>query len=824
MRLPAIAFLLMALSAEAAPPYGYEWMNAEPSTQVVQQAGASTASSAGQAWRLSVGYAVRSFEADFQMSAPSIGLIAPYLGGLGDVGFYRGGSGFLDYEDGYVGGSPGSGFPLSNGTAPAYSYPSETLYSGYLITATGERLSEKGTVVFHSTAYDLRSQVSSLQVDGALVGPFVRWQARVADDPWGSLGISASWQNYSGTLKAERLELGHPEQVRYAYTYDTARFGSSIPPFGPSYSVSGVVFDAATVNAVHDLAIGTPGTFRNPRKAITRSEVPEWTAIGSSFLDVRLNEIFLSADVVWKPWRGWEFGLSAGPTLNVVSTTLNSCTAWERNDGLMVRGESTRQSDTQVAVGVGVQGVVRHDLTRDGRAFIEAHAGYKWLDAIAVGGGSSSANLDLSDWEVGLGVGIRLDDWPAGSPWTLKVGASTRTLSFKAGAAGKSALKSLFNRRGGRGDVGFFNGRDTIRYDDGNIQGHGVPGGVVFVGPFDSFTIQSPAQANLHFHVPIPGASGDLRGDVSFHSTGYDEWYESSTLGAIGEDRTSISSSIELNRQLIQTRFIGISLSMGWESMSTSLSVEPSISGQVNARRADHRYSYSYPFLNFVNDLPNADSSYPFTGDGLIASPAYFSGSGGIADTRHKSQSTTTSLIHYYALTSASVDVSMQTLSLATDLAWKPFKRCEVGVSVGPTLNLVHTSTDLSTDWIREDGLLLARLQDHEERTDFKLGLRLLASARYDLTPEGRWFIEARGGYEWMQDIDLSMGLQAATLDATSWQVGGAIGCRLGVKARLPEISDLSLASQRAKPGPKSQRWLDRLLWRTHSIPVRLGR
>jgi hypothetical protein len=87
------------------------------------------------------------------------------------------------------------------------------------------------------------------------------------------------------------------------------------------------------------------------------------------------------------------------------STLLNySNTAWERSDGLIVRGESTQQSDTQVAVGVGVQGVVRHGLTRNGRA---AHAGYKWLCDIAVGGSSSSANVDLSDWEVGVGVGIR---------------------------------------------------------------------------------------------------------------------------------------------------------------------------------------------------------------------------------------------------------------------------------------------------------------------------------------------------------------------------------------------------------------------------------
>ena len=72
-----------------------------------------------------------------------------------------------------------------------------------------------------------------------------------------------------------------------------------------------------------------------------------------------------------------------------------------------------------------------------------------------------------------------------------------------------------------------------------------------------------------------------------------------------------------------------------------------------------------------------------------------------------------------------------------------------------------------------------------------------------------------------MQDIDLGIGMQAAGLDASSWQVGGALGCRLGVKAKMPEIRDLAYRQQRATPGPKSQGWLDRLLWKTHSTPVK---
>ena len=784
MRLPVIAHLLITTSALAAQPYGYEWMTAEPSRKIVQQAGALTESHASQAWRLSVGYAVRNFEADFKMSSPSIGLIAPYLGGFGDVGLYRGGSGVLNYEDGYVGPSNGDGTAdgrvtstwLTPGNEQAeITWDTSAFHSWGVIVVVGPGYESATTETFHTKTFEMLNRDASTTAHGHGAGSYLRLNKTIAEGAFGGVGLSVAWTHLEGLLD-QSASFGHPIRIDNNYTYDRASF---IGLDANAPWIYGLVVDADAVNALHEQGFGTPGHYRNPRKSITRYEVPEWTAIGRSFLDVRLNEIFLSADAVWKPGRGWELGLSAGPTVNVVSTTLNSRTAWVHSSGSTVPGESMRQSETHVAAGLGVQGVVRRDLSPDGRAFIEAHAGYKWMNDIAVGSDASSAKLDLSDWEVGIGVGIRLDDWPAGSPWTVKAGVNTRTLSFRSGAADTLALRSFFNRSSVRGDVGLAGPDSAVTYDDGEIRagGIGIAGSLGLVDHSNPSSHSSSSQFNPH-----TGRydNGKEIGQMSYHSSFTRERFESLRNVAPEVDQHGVAAMVEMDRSVAEWDHASLSLGIGFEAMNSSFQTGPELAAIADVRATTTLFSYQYDYSQPYADLGGGLGVITF------ANPAISP----YLPPRHSS-STSIALIHYFALTSASVDVSMQTLPITTELAWKPIKRFEVGVVMGPTLNLVNTSTDLTTDWIRQDGLLLARLQNHKARTDFKLGLRLQASARYDLTPEGRWFVEARGGYEWMQNIDLGIGLQAATLDATSWQVGGAFGCRLGVKARLPEIRDL---------------------------------
>jgi hypothetical protein len=95
--LPLLALLTFHARAQTPAPSLVSQAPVLP--QVIQHAGASApASPPLSRWRLSVGYAVRSFGAQFNMTAPSIGRLSPWLHGYGDVGLYSG-SGALFYEE-----------------------------------------------------------------------------------------------------------------------------------------------------------------------------------------------------------------------------------------------------------------------------------------------------------------------------------------------------------------------------------------------------------------------------------------------------------------------------------------------------------------------------------------------------------------------------------------------------------------------------------------------------------------------------------------------------------------------------------------------------
>ncbi len=821
MRLLLIA-LVTTTSLQAQTPYGYDWLNSPVSPGVIKRSAAAQpsapSSKAANPLRLSVGYAVRSFEADFKMSAPSIGLISPYLGGFGDVGAFGPHSNRVDYEDGAIFLNSG------DGTAFVRVYGDWTTSDGVAVVDPGELILDsttgyewRSTQTLHSKAFEMLTHDGSAIDRGWAGGPYVCLSQTLVEEDFGSLGFSITWTNLHGLLDAT-AHMGHPTRVDFNYTYDVADFSSYGTDFVSAY---GVVVDANAVNALHQLAFGTPGNFRNSRRTTTQYAVPSWSAFGTSFLDVRLNEIFLSSDITWKAWHGWEFGLSAGPTLNVVSTTLNQRAFWQREDGLTVFGGHSSRSETAFALGAGIEARMQHDLTGDGRVFVESHAAYKWLNELSLTGPSSSANLDLSGWEIGLGVGIRLDDWPAGAPWSIRIGADARKLSLSTGATDIASLKSLFNLH--HRAAGFFNGHDPVRYDDGYIYGiEGFGSGVISVigpGNFDRFRADSEDQ--LHrtgHHNPFPGAPF-YDGSVDFHSRDYRQTIQSVRSRSAERDEWGLNPAFELSKVLLVGGPLSIGVTWGWAALNSELWQGPTITSDLTARRVGDLVTYRYPYLAFFVEGLTFNNDGSVSGSGLLANPSY-SHDGGGNPPPVQSRTPFSDTMHYFALSSASVDVSMQTLSFATDLSWKPLKHLEVGVSAGPTVNVVSTSTDLTTDWIREDGLLFARLQDHETQTQLRFGWRILASARYDLDRDGRWFAETRGGYEWMQNIDLGIGLQAASLDASSWQVGAGLGCRLGVKPKMAEIRQLSSRQSRVKSEPESQNWRDRLLWRTRSAPA----
>jgi hypothetical protein len=130
-------------------------------------------------------------------------------------------------------------------------------------------------------------------------------------------------------------------------------------------------------------------------------------AVTRADLDVRLNEIPIGMKV------GRRFGKATlmaelGGSLNVINYDLDSSTTWYRSTGGVQSRKTWSDSDSPVKAGVFGGLTAQCDLTRDGRLFIEAHGTYRWVDDVHASAGPVSANIDVSSWEGGISLGVRL--------------------------------------------------------------------------------------------------------------------------------------------------------------------------------------------------------------------------------------------------------------------------------------------------------------------------------------------------------------------------------------------------------------------------------
>ncbi len=710
-----IASLVLCTSLQAQTLRLPERLMVAPKSTAVAEAGRAEAEI--DAWRLTVGYSIRSFNAKFKTLSPSVDDLS-LPGNSASLNKYGGRFG-LTFENGYVERVRGDGTAYGSidvQEGRSWSLGSGSSFVSDVTSYSPSSLPDHSTVFFTDHTY-WAPPPGEASAAALAYGPYVRLSNVLSESRAGSLGVSLVWTGLYANLESIDSFIGHPRAARYGFTYEVANPASFDGPHG-------FVVDAGQVNEYVDSFTGEGGGYHDPRRKVLRKNlrVPEWSAVSSSRLDVRLNEIFLSADVSLKPWRGLEVALSLGPTLNLVTTHLNSRSDWVGSDGSVVEGDYAYVNDTHLRVGLGAQTVLRQNLTRDGRAFLEAHGGYKWLNELAIDSPVSPARLDLGDWEFGLGVGIRLDEWPANSPWTVRMGAMSRSLQLHVSAPTLEPLLTGIELVNGFRSL--YQGPQLYKSNQERIDSIERPGVTVdekVAAPYLEFgrALWSVADWQLGFSMGI-GAT-----QASFEA--FDE----------------VSATVTTRRQLTQTEL---------------------------------QERLQYPeFYDYGNSDRRGSVLYE----------------------------------HYPVMNSANVDVSTQSLFLGADLSYKPIKHLELGFAAGPTVNVVSSSTDLMTTW--RSAFLNTHYRDHDNKTQVRLGVRMQASARYDLDHDGRWFAEARAGYERMQPIDLSIGAQPVSLEASVWQFGGGLGCRLGVKPKISEIRSKTVKATKNTESPERQSWWKRL-------------
>jgi hypothetical protein len=380
------------------------------------------------------------------------------------------------------------------------------------------------------------------------------------------------------------------------------------------------------------------------------------------------------------------------------------------------------------------------------------------------------------------------------SRWSISAGVAVRQVSvdFHTAAPGPIATGALFSRPGssGLGNVGVIHGgSDVVTYNDG------VAGPDRYGGAGDSsFSVNSASQvtfgtgANGHNAATTPG-------EVRFHTSSTSHTYSQSFTGRDLDASTSdvgVGPYVNLRYALLQKPNSEIGITIGWLFVRT----EHGSGSQITATQSviqstrQSNFTYAYDFGTSLTTISSVNSKFPpgffdnkASNDGIVydaklynsvEAPTVPAKDPRISRQDHNSARAVAAI---HAISSSSLNLNLNTIPLMIDWTWKPCRCATLGIGVGPTLNVLDHSFTARTDWYA-DGSHIASQQLNDSGTALKVGASAQLVATIHLSQSDRWFIEAAGGYDWVDSQNVSVGGASAKIDVSSWSGRLGLGFR----------------------------------------------
>jgi hypothetical protein len=415
----------------------------EPAAEDTRQQSASM----WAGWSISAGTRVRDIDAAFSSSPQTARAYwrdhAPMKRGGGHTGLYDR-QGNINYQDGDI----AYANPFSNPvTAGGPLDPDSGDGTAYFGADHGDQIDRdadgNGSITFHATRYVYFTELSTTTMDAdddcATAAPYIaarRLVASLEDNIHLSLLVQYAFSEHemdSGWRETARQDI-YEQRVDYTFEYAIDPLSATLPdtPFSasPANNVY-VVYDAdayRTYYAETDLAPNDPNldvTFwellqlGNPdlelpddpsRKSRTDEDVVA-TLIAEelSEFEIRLHELFLALEISTDVHDRVTFSLACGPTLNLLDWDFTHTTHWSlAGSGARQETIVAENSDQDLVIGAGGQLAVKLTLGEERRYFMEASGGYFWVDELKVGAGLGQAEIDLSSYSAGAGIGINL--------------------------------------------------------------------------------------------------------------------------------------------------------------------------------------------------------------------------------------------------------------------------------------------------------------------------------------------------------------------------------------------------------------------------------
>ncbi|MDK9707101.1 MAG: hypothetical protein OEL83_08630 [Desulforhopalus sp.] len=368
------------------------------------------------------------------------------------------------------------------------------------------------------------------------------------------------------------------------------------------------------------------------------------------------------------------------------------------------------------------------------------------------------------------------------NPWSVSVGVGIRNLeaNFKSTAPTILDWSSLIPRRSNDGEIGFYQGNEeVVRY------GNGAVGMFDFRDGTCTFFADSPSQLGTN-----PNSVSNRRDPVrtiSFRSDIYSYAADVSQPGVnASDDETSAYPYIAIRYKGPGILGGNIGLFSQYSFAQGDFSSGNRISALANIQKTHEQYKITYDideyyvwFRDIAANIPLADPAMGL--DGVVWDSNYhnqYRGEGSKGPRRSK-LTDTENVAAFAAITRSTASVDLHELALAPE--WRQQRDSySWGVILGPTLNVIDADINSMTQWINHNtGHAVASVrQNSKSDQEVKIGVILSFSFSYNIDAAGRYFIEAMGGYHWLDDVAVGSSEDKVSIDASSADVSLGLGVR----------------------------------------------
>lgn len=394
---------------------------------------------------------------------------------------------------------------------------------------------------------------------------------------------------------------------------------------------------------------------------------------------------------------------------------------------------------------------------------------------------------------VGMGI-LCLIAVPVFGQWYIEVGPVYRgdmDISVKGGSraadSGLSGARAGTTGRRATAPSGLLNDDGTAQilreFENGYVGPSGwdwarAEGWSQYFG-YDNSEQYDAAADTLSFDLNLSETSSTQRRTVTRVSDVSEGWSDSTDVDGVGIMGTAgyLFGSNETFAVAAQMRF-------GWLSgIDGSFHNRPAYEQRIersfyeDSVRAQERYVYTYDTLGnpVFPDAPYAMTDPAGVGPLIADTPDSIAqvGQNNQAVSRASGRSTEKAV----SLVDLDVDADLLTFQLGPRLQWQVVPPLTLMVQPAITANMLDSSLRRQETFRRGDGSTIASWSDRSSEQDWRIGMGVEVGAKLEISET--WYLIVSGGYEWVDEYNLSVGPDCVEMDISGYQAEIALGVAL---------------------------------------------